>query len=261
MRHAISKPEKQNNLFILFNANFLFSIEHNRISKESHLEVKMIEQVIDFEVAREAMVECQVLPGGVRNNKLCRVLKSIPREAYVPEKYKNLAYMDKNIPLTGGREVLNPLVLSMLVELASIQPDDLVLDIGCGLGYSTAVLAALAGTVVALESDPAFVESANTVLQNQNIDNAVVVEGNNAEGQPKQGPFNVIFIGGMVDEVPHSLLEQLDENGRLVCVSIYDNASRGIIISRHGDSFSVNAALDVTAPKMLGFEKEEQFSF
>ena len=221
----------------------------------------MIEQVIDFEVAREAMVECQVLPGGVRDNKLCRVLKSIPREVYVPEKYKNLAYMDKNIPLTGGREVLNPLVLSMLVELASIQPDDLVLDIGCGLGYSTAVLAALAGTVVALESDPAFVESANTVLQNQNIDNAVVVEGNHAEGQPKQGPFNVIFIGGMVDEVPHSLLEQLDENGRLVCVSIYDNASRGIIISRHGDSFSVNAALDVTAPKMLGFEKEEQFSF
>ena len=221
----------------------------------------MIEQVIDFEVAREAMVECQVLPGGVRDNKLCRVLKSIPREVYVPEKYKNLAYMDKNIPLTGGREVLNPLVLSMLVELASIQPDDLVLDIGCGLGYSTAVLAALAGTVVALESDPAFVESANTVLQNQNIDNAVVVEGNHAEGQPKQGPFNVIFIGGMVDEVPHSLLEQLDENGRLVYVSIYDNASRGIIISRHGDSFSVNAALDVTAPKMLGFEKEEQFSF
>ena len=221
----------------------------------------MIEQVIDFEVAREAMVECQVLPGGVRDNKLCRVLKSIPREVYVPEKYKNLAYMDKNIPLTGGREVLNPLVLSMLVELASIQPDDLVLDIGCGLGYSTAVLAALAGTVVALESDPAFVESANTVLQNQNIDNAVVVEGNHAEGQPKQGPFNVIFIGGMVDEVPHSLLEQLDVNGRLVCVSIYDNASRGIIISRHGDSFSVNAALDVTAPKMLGFEKEEQFSF
>ena len=221
----------------------------------------MIEQAIDFEVAREAMVECQVLPGGVRDNKLCRVLKRIPRETYVPEKYKNLAYMDKNIPLTGGREVLNPLVLSMLVELASIQPDDLVLDIGCGLGYSTAVLAALAGTVVALESAPAFVESANTVLQNQNIDNAVVVEGNHAEGQPKQGPFNVIFIGGMVDEVPHSLLEQLEENGRLVCVSSYDNASRGIIISRHGDSFSVNAALDVTAPKMLGFEKEEQFSF
>ena len=221
----------------------------------------MIEQVIDFEVAREAMVECQFLPGGVRDNKLCRVLKNIPREAYVPEKYKSLAYMDKNIPLKSGREILNPLVLSMLVELASIEPDDLVLDIGCGLGYSTAVLAALAGTVVALESDPAFVESANTVLQNQNIDNAVVVEGNHAEGQPKQGPFNVIFIGGMVDEVPHSLLEQLEENGRLVCVSTYDNASRGIIISRHGDSFSVNAALDVTAPKMLGFEKEEQFSF
>ena len=221
----------------------------------------MIEQVIDFEVAREAMVECQVLPGGVRDNKLCRVLKNIPREAYVPEKYKSLAYMDKNIPLKSGREILNPLVLSMLVELASIEPGDLVLDIGCGLGYSTAVLAALAGTVVALESDPAFVESANTVLQNQNIDNAVVVEGNHAEGQPKQGPFNVIFIGGMVDEVPHSLLKQLEENGRLVCVSTYDNASRGIIISRHGDSFSVNAALDVTAPKMLGFEKEEQFSF
>ena len=221
----------------------------------------MNEQVIDFEVAREAMVECQVLPGGVRDNKLCRVLKNIPREAYVPEKYKSLAYMDKNIPLKSGREILNPLVLSMLVELASIEPGDLVLDIGCGLGYSTAVLAALAGTVVALESDPAFVESANTVLQNQNIDNAVVVEGNHAEGQPKQGPFNVIFIGGMVDEVPHSLLKQLEENGRLVCVSTYDNASRGIIISRHGDSFSVNAALDVTAPKMLGFEKEEQFSF
>lgn len=221
----------------------------------------MVEQIIDFEVAREAMVECQVLPGGVRDTKLCRVLKNIPREAYVPEKYKNLAYMDKNIPLIGEREVLNPLVLSMLLELADIQPDDLVLDIGCGLGYSTAVLAALAGTVVALENNPVFVESANTVLQNQNIDNAVVVEGDHADGQPTQGPFNVIFIGGLVDEVPHILLDQLDENGRLVCVSNYENASRGIIISRHGDSFSINAALDVTAPKMLGFEKEKQFSF
>jgi len=221
----------------------------------------MVEQITDFEVAREAMVECQVLPGGVRDTKLCRVLKNIPREAYVPEKYKNLAYMDKNIPLIGEREVLNPLVLSMLVELADIQPDDLVLDIGCGLGYSTAVLAALAGTVVALENNPVFVESANTVLQNQNIDNAVVVEGDHAVGHPKQGPFNVIFIGGLVDEVPHTLLDQLDENGRLVCVSTYENASRGVIISRHGDSFSINAALDVTAPKMLGFEKEEQFSF
>ncbi len=71
----------------------------------------------------------------------------------------------------------------------------------------------------------------------------------------------MIFIGGLVDEVPHTLLDQLDENGRLVCVSTYENASRGVIISRHGDSFSINAALDVTAPKMLGFEKEEQFSF
>jgi protein-L-isoaspartate(D-aspartate) O-methyltransferase len=221
----------------------------------------MVEQIIDFEVAREAMVECQILPGGVRDTKLCRVLKNIPREAYVPEKYKNLAYMDKNIPLIGEREVLNPLVLSMLVELADIHPDDLVLDIGCGLGYSTAVLAALAGTVVALENNPVFVESANTVLQNQNIDNAVVVEGDHAVGQPKQGPFNVIFIGGLVDEVPYTLLDQLDENGRLVCVSTYETASRGVVISRHGDSFSINAALDVTAPKMLGFEKEEQFSF
>ena len=71
----------------------------------------------------------------------------------------------------------------------------------------------------------------------------------------------MIFIGGLVDEVTHTLLDQLDENGRLVCVSNYENASRGVIISRHGDSFSINAALDVTAPKMLGFEKEEQFSF
>ena len=96
---------------------------------------------------------------------------------------------------------------------------------------------------------------------NQNIDNAVVIEGDHAVGLPKQGPFNVIFIGGLVDEVPHTLLDQLDENGRLVCVSTYENANRGIVISRHGDSFSINAALDVTAPKMLGFEKEEQFSF
>lgn len=221
----------------------------------------MVEQVLDFDVAREAMVESQILPGGVRDAKLCRVMKTIPRESYVPEKYRNLAYMDKNVFLSPEREIPSPLVLAKLIELADVSPDDLVLDIGCGLGYSTAILASLAGTVVAVENEPAFVESANTALQNQNIDNAVVIEGGHAAGQAKQGPFNVIFVGGMVDEVPRSLLEQLDEGGRLVCVSKHENASRGMIITRHRDGFSTNAALDVSAPKMRGFEKEEQFSF
>lgn len=221
----------------------------------------MTDLVIDFENARTAMVECQVLPGGVRDKKICSILRQVPRECFVPQEFKNLAYMDNTVPLKEGREMISPLAFARLVELADVRPDDLVLDIGCAYGYSAAVLASLAGTVVAVEQDETYYEAALAMLEKHGADNAVLVQAEHAKGQPKQGPFDVIFIGGMVPQVPGDLLEQLNEGGRLVCVGMQDGASRGMIYRRYENGFSSQSAFDISAPEIPGFEVEKGFTF
>ena len=137
----------------------------------------------------------------------------------------------------------------------------MVLDIAGGTGYSAAVIAGLVNTVIALEDDEAFCEKAGTVWQEIGIDNAVAVQGPLAEGQNKQAPFNVIFINGCVADVPHDLLGQLTDAGRLVCVQEVDGAQKAIIYTRIGDSFARRIAFDICAPELDSFKPAPKFEF
>lgn len=220
----------------------------------------MDEISINYTRARRSMVENQLLPGGVREARLCQIMGNIPREAYLPDALRPLAYMDKDISLEAGA-LLAPLTFALLAELAAVQENELVLDIACATGYSTAVLAALGNTVVGLEENADLTAQASQTLATQNIDNAVIVNGAHAEGQAAQSPYDVIFINGFVPQIPQKLTAQMAENGRLVCITQDKGALHGVCLTRQKGGISRHIAFERTAPLVAGFMTETGFSF
>ena len=210
------------------------------------------------------MVEGQLKPGGVRDYELTKIIGTLSREVFVASDVRAVAYADRELPAQAGdsrRQLLSPLAFARLAELADLNADDVVLDIAGGTGYSAAVIAGLVNTVIALEDDEAFCEKAGSVWQEIGIDNAVAVQGPLAEGQSKQAPFNVIFINGCAAVVPHDLLGQLTDAGRLVCVQEVDGAQKAIIYTRIGDSFARRIAFDICAPELDSFKPAPKFEF
>lgn len=214
--------------------------------------------------ARFNMVECQLKPAGVRDYSLTLQIGRIPREAFISGTAYDLAYADLELECRAAetsRAMMTPTAFARLAELADIQPDDVVLDIAGGTGYSAAVFAQLATTVIALEDDEAMVQRAGEIWQELGVDNAVGVCGPLNEGQVKQAPFDVIFINGCVAEVPQGLLDQLADGGRLVCMCEVDGTSKAHIYKRMGDSISARCAFDMTAPRLTAFDPAPAFQF
>lgn len=214
--------------------------------------------------ARFNMVECQLKPAGVRDYRLTKQISKLPREAFIAGTAYDLAYADLELQCRAGdssRTMMTPTAFARLAELAGIRGDDVVLDIGGGTGYSAAVLAQLATTVIALEEDEAMGTRAGEIWQELGVDNAVSVCGPLNEGQPKQGPFNVIFVNGCLAELPLALLDQLADGGRLVCMRMVDGTSKAHLYKRLGDSISARSAFDMTAPRLTAFDPAPVFQF
>ena len=218
----------------------------------------------DFAAARLNMVESQVRVNAVTDERLIAAMAAVPRERFVPISRQGIAYMDEDIRISDGkapRFLMEPRVFAKLAQLAAITADELVLDIGCGTGYSTAVLSRLAGTVVALESDEDLAAQAGATLSDLGVDNAVVVAGALPDGYAKQAPYDVIFINGMVSSIPETLQSQLRENGRLVAVAGDGVSGRARLYMRAGDAFSGRDAFDANIRFLPGFEPVESFVF
>jgi protein-L-isoaspartate(D-aspartate) O-methyltransferase len=184
----------------------------------------------DFDGRRLSMVESQLRPNDVTDTRLLAAMRTLPRERFVPEKLRLLAYMDESMeifPAIDGappRFLLAPMVLARLIQLAAVEPDDVVLDVGCATGYSTAVLAELGRFVTGLEPEPELAEAAREALRDLGIENADIVEGPLAEGHKAGAPYDVILLNGSVPEVPEALIAQLKERGRLAAVLSGANA-------------------------------------
>ncbi len=222
--------------------------------------------MIDFAAARYNMVESQVRTNDVTDLRIHKAMAEIPRERFVPKSRQSLAYMDANVPVGEGRVLLEPRCFAKMAQAASIRDGDVVLDIGCATGYSTAVLAALAEAVVALECDAALAEQAGNLLTDMGIDNAAVITGALPAGCPDQGPYDVIFLNGAVEgEVPDALLDQLRDGGRLVAVCLEEGAGHACLYTRavHAGVPVVGkrAVFDAIVPVLPGFEKEKTFVF
>ena len=216
---------------------------------------------MDYASARRNMVESQLRPNKVTDPALLDALTAVPRELFVPEPLRSVAYVDEDIPLGRGRFLMEPMILGRLLELAAVRPSDVALVIGAGLGYSAAVLARVAGRVVALEGDPEFVQQAAPVLQTLGVSNVALVEGPLAEGAPRQAPFDVILFDGAVDRVPPAILDQLAEEGRLVAVIRTAGIGRATLMTRQAGIVASRVAFDAAVPRLPGFEPAPAFVF
>lgn len=174
--------------------------------------------MIDFERARKVMVDNQLRTGGITDRRLLAAMGEIPREKFVPALRHAIAYIDEAQPLNATRKLGAPLPFARLVQLAAIEHTDHVLDVGCGTGYSAAVIAQLAASVVAVEDDPLLAATATSNLHSLGADNASVIEGSAARAAGARGPYDVVVIEGAVAAVADSLLALLKPEGRLVAL-------------------------------------------
>ena len=217
--------------------------------------------------ARHNMVESQIRTNKVTDEMLLAALGDVPRERFVPKAQRGVAYVDEDIPIGGGRYLMEPMVLARLLQEILIEKDDIALDVGAATGYNAAVMARLAGTTVALDSDAELVRHATAAFEELHIDNAVAVEGELSKGYARQGPYNVILLSGMVPKVPVSLFEQLAEGGRLGAIVPGDHGpagqgmSRAMIYRKTGGVVSGRILFDAAVPMLPGFEEEKAFVF
>ncbi len=212
-------------------------------------------------VARLAMIAGQIRPNRVSDERVLEALHEIPRELFVPKALRGAAYIDEDLEVAEGRYLMEPMILARLLMEAEIGPDDVVLDIGCATGYSTAALSRLADAVVAVEEDPDLVEKASTKLAELGCDNAAVLEAVLTYGAPEQGPFDVIVLNGAVENIDHSLTDQLADGGRLVCVRLHEGTSRGYLMVKAGETVGGRDLFDAFTPVLPGYQLEKRFVF
>jgi protein-L-isoaspartate(D-aspartate) O-methyltransferase len=212
----------------------------------------------NFETLRKRMVDSQIRVNDVTDHRVIKAFSDTPRELFVPSDQKPFAYGDRDIPISAGgneeRFLLTPMVMAKTIQALQIDTTSVVLDIGCGSGYSTAILAQLAGSVVAVEEEKSLVSAAEANLQALGFDKLV-------DGLASEGPFDAILISGGVEEVPETLKEQLNNRGRLVAVVMSGRTGQARLYERVGAQISERALFDASAPILPGFRKAREFVF
>ncbi len=205
------------------------------------------------------MVDTQVRPSDVTKFPVIEAMLHVPRELYVPVARREAAYMGENLSLGGGRVLLDPRTLAKLIDALDIQRTDVVLDIGCGLGYSTAVLARIADFVVAVEDDATRADAAQSTLSEQGVDNAAVLAGPLTAGAAKSAPYDAIILQGAVEQMPAAILAQLRDGGRIGC--IFAEGALGVARIGHKTDGQVDwrFAFNAGAPVLAGFGRAAAF--
>lgn len=217
--------------------------------------------MLDSALQRANMVATQLRTNDVSDARIRAAMSVVPRERFVPEATKPLAYMERCITLKNSRVMLDARSFGKLLQLATILPEDVVLDLGCGTGYSSAVLSLIAGRVVALEEDSELAAAAQDNLRALGTANAEVVRGPLVHGWPKAAPYDVIVIGGGIEVEPAGLVKQLRSGGRLVTIWRDGEAGHARLYLNDDGTVSNRSAFDAQVPILPGFEKRPSFVF
>jgi protein-L-isoaspartate(D-aspartate) O-methyltransferase len=219
----------------------------------------------DFSERRLKMVDGQIRTTDVTSAPLLEALLSLPREAFVPADQQDLAYIDEDVRIADGpggpRYLMEPSPLAKLLQIAEVTANDHALVIGCGTGYSAAVLSRLVKSVLALESDTGLAERAKATLTELGCDNVTVVTAALREGHSAEAPYDVIFIDGSVEELPAELPDQLGEGGRLVVVEGRGNAGIARLFLKTAGIVTSRRAFNAAIKPLPGFERAEAFVF
>jgi protein-L-isoaspartate(D-aspartate) O-methyltransferase len=169
-----------------------------------------------YKHAREAMVENQIIARGITDTRVLAAMRSIPRHAFVPEKFASEAYDDHPLPVGAGQTISQPYIVALMTSRLLLSGKEKVLEIGTGSGYQAAILAMLAGEVHSVERIPELAESAQKTLKELGIKNVFVYTADGSLGWPDAAPYDRIIVTAAAPAVPKELTEQLKQGGRLI---------------------------------------------
>lgn len=220
--------------------------------------------MVDFADARRKMVDGQLRTTDVTDHAVLKAMGEVPREAFVPASLAALAYIDDDLPVGGSgatRFLMRPAIFGKLVQLAEIDPTDVVLVVGGASGYEAAVVARLAGSVVALEEDAELAKAASDRLSRLGVETAAVVVGPLAAGWPAEAPYDVILVAGAVESGLGPFGEQLRDGGRMVVVEGLGGSAAARLYTRTGGAVSGRFAFNAAARPLAAFERPKAFVF
>ncbi|MCZ4273170.1 protein-L-isoaspartate O-methyltransferase family protein [Maritalea porphyrae] len=215
---------------------------------------------MDFERARTAMVDSQIRPNAVTDFDIIRIMSDVPRENFVPAGQRQLAYLDQHLTLSDQRKMISPMRLAQLIQLADFKKTDIVLDVACGTGYAAAIIAGLAGSVVAIDDQAGLVDEATEILADLEIGNVAVLNADLRTGCSKEAPFDVIFIEGAIESPTLELKEQLADGGRIVCVEPANGVLSAVVYTKSGSDIARREAFNATVPQLAAFSSVAEFS-
>jgi protein-L-isoaspartate(D-aspartate) O-methyltransferase len=219
--------------------------------------------MVDFAHARRTMIDSQVRTFDVNDLPLLAAMDTVPRERFVRPGWEDLAYSDQDLPLGSGadcRTMLSPMVLGRLIQALEVEEGSRVLDVACGFGYASAIMARLGGHIVALDDDETLTAAAKERLAAM-IPAVTVVTGPLDRGAAEHCPYDAILVNGSLEIRPENLLAQLAEGGRLACVIGRGRAGRATLFVRAGEAVGSRILFDAAAPTLRAFQSEPGFVF
>jgi protein-L-isoaspartate(D-aspartate) O-methyltransferase len=216
---------------------------------------------MDYAALRLKMVDGQIRTTDVTSHPVLDAFLAVRREDFVSDRRKAVAYIDNDVEIGSGRYLMAPSPLAKMLQLAEIQPTDNVLDLAAGTGYTAAVLGHIASTVVALEADPELAAAAKANVEATGLNNVTVVTGDLVAGHAAKGPYDVIVVGGAVEQIPTAIFDQLKQGGRLVAVVGRGQSSGAHLYVREGNTQSDRFAFNASARMLPGFQKVAEFQF
>lgn len=221
-----------------------------------------VQSYIDYAKARFNMVHGLLRPNLVVRPDIVDAFLSIPREQFMPEQFKNVSYIDSDLSFGKGRFQLCPLTFARMVQASDLQEDDVVLDIGCLNGYSSAILGKLAGSVIGIDSEFEYLSEATEMLSKLEVLNTVFHYAEIEKGFSEGAPYSLILIQGQVNHVPEMILNQLIENGRLLAIVSKDK-HQGVLrlYQKCNGIIAWRDLFDLTAKPLPGFEEKKGFVF
>lgn len=216
-----------------------------------------------YKKARTSMVQSQIQPNDVYDEDVLEAFEATPRERFVPEHLKDVAYIDEDISYAGHHFLLEPITHARIIQAAKSDDINLALVVGCGMGYGVAILSRFVSTVIGIDEDLDMIEKGSQVLNDLELSNTALFKGDLKQGYAVEAPYQLIILEGSVAQVPDVLLEQLSDNGKLFAIERGGDLQQGqaVCYLRQGNAFIRQYLFDANSPFVKGYEPKAQFQF